>query len=142
MSFMDVPFLPVRPGSPVAGMLAATSIQPERMWRLTSDFLLAFFAEHLDGFGATPPTDTPAPTNQRYPPRPPMTGAAPAVIDHPSSFTSAQPVHRAGRAFVRPPGGDAVTGVSKRCANRQADGYRRRGPAEHDCRLARLPGPG
>ncbi len=50
MSFMDVPFLPVRPDSPVAGMLAATTIRPERMWRLTSDLLLAFFAEHLDGF--------------------------------------------------------------------------------------------
>ena len=29
-------------------MLAATSIRPERMWRLTTDLLLAFFAEHLD----------------------------------------------------------------------------------------------
>jgi len=50
MSFMDVPFLSVRPGTPVAGMLAATTIRPERMWRLTSDLLLAFFGEHLDGF--------------------------------------------------------------------------------------------
>ena len=63
MSFMDIPFLPVRPGSPVAGMLAATSIRPERMWRLTSDLLLAFFAEHLDGFSdpvdGFPGTDQP-----------------------------------------------------------------------------------
>ena len=48
--FMDIPFLALQPGSPVAGMHAATSIRPERMWRLTSDLLLAFFAEHLDGF--------------------------------------------------------------------------------------------
>ena len=48
---------------------------------------------------ATPPTDTPAPTNQRYhtahhDPR--------HVIDHPSTLMSAQPIHRAGRTFVRP----------------------------------------
>ena len=63
MSFMDIPFLPVRPDSPVAGMLAATSIRPERMWRLTSDLLLAFFAEHLDGYSdpvdGYPGTDQP-----------------------------------------------------------------------------------
>jgi hypothetical protein len=63
MSFMDVPFLPVRPDSPVAGMLAATTIRPERMWRLTCDSLLAFFAEHLDGFSdpadGLPGTDQP-----------------------------------------------------------------------------------
>ncbi|MET0327003.1 MAG: hypothetical protein ABW219_17440, partial [Ilumatobacteraceae bacterium] len=63
MSFMDVPFLPVRAGTPVAAMLAATTIRPERMWRLTSDLLLAFFDEHLDGFsdpvGAFSGTDRP-----------------------------------------------------------------------------------
>ena len=63
MSFMDIPFLAVQPGSPVAAMLAATSIRPERMWRLTSDLLLAFFAEHLDGFSdpvdGFPGTDQP-----------------------------------------------------------------------------------
>ena len=47
LSFMDVPFLPVPPAGPIAAMLGATSIGPERMWRLTSDLLLAFFAEHL-----------------------------------------------------------------------------------------------
>ena len=41
-----------------------------------------------------------------------MTGAH-HVIDHPSSFPSAQPVHRAGQTFVRPPGGDAVTGAEQ-----------------------------
>ncbi len=30
-------------------MLAAVTIAPERMWRVTSDLVLAFFAEHLDG---------------------------------------------------------------------------------------------
>jgi hypothetical protein len=29
-------------------MLAATSIEPRRMWRITCDLLLAFFAKHLD----------------------------------------------------------------------------------------------
>ena len=55
ISFMDIAFLPVQPASPVAGLLAATGIRPERMWRLTSDLLLGFFAEHLDGF--TDPAD-------------------------------------------------------------------------------------
>jgi dienelactone hydrolase len=55
MSFMDIPFLPVQPASPIAGMLAATTIRPERMWRLTCDLLLGFFAEYLDGF--TDPVD-------------------------------------------------------------------------------------
>jgi hypothetical protein len=47
LSFMDVPFLPAAAGSPVTAMLAATSIAPERMWRITSDLLLAFFGRHL-----------------------------------------------------------------------------------------------
>ena len=29
-------------------MLAATAIDPRRMWRVTCDVLLAFFATHLD----------------------------------------------------------------------------------------------
>ncbi len=29
-------------------MLRQTSIDPTRMWRITSDLLLAFFAEHRD----------------------------------------------------------------------------------------------
>jgi hypothetical protein len=49
LSFMDVPFLPVAAGSPVTAMLAATSIAPERMWRITCDLLLAFFGRHLSG---------------------------------------------------------------------------------------------
>ena len=52
MSFMDVPFLPLREGSIVTAMLAATRIAPQRMWRITSDLLLAFFARHLDGAAA------------------------------------------------------------------------------------------
>jgi hypothetical protein len=29
-------------------MLAATTIEPARMWRVTSDVVLAFLARHLD----------------------------------------------------------------------------------------------
>jgi hypothetical protein len=36
-------------------MLAATQIEPRRMWRITCDVLLAFFATHLDQAAATPP---------------------------------------------------------------------------------------
>jgi predicted dienelactone hydrolase len=48
-SFMDLPFLPLRDGAAVRGMLAATRIEPRRMWRVTCDVLLAFFGRHLDG---------------------------------------------------------------------------------------------
>jgi predicted dienelactone hydrolase len=48
LSFMDVPFLPQQDGAAVASMLAATTIAPQRMWRVTSDAVLAFFAKHLD----------------------------------------------------------------------------------------------
>jgi hypothetical protein len=30
----------------------ATKIQPQRMWRITCDLLLAFFARHLNGAAA------------------------------------------------------------------------------------------
>jgi predicted dienelactone hydrolase len=49
LSFMDVPFLPVRDDAPVTAMLSATDIKPERMWRIIGDLVLAFFAQHLDG---------------------------------------------------------------------------------------------
>jgi predicted dienelactone hydrolase len=52
MSFMDVPFLPLVDGAAVGPMLAATSIDAGRMWRITSDLLLAFFARHFDGAAA------------------------------------------------------------------------------------------
>jgi hypothetical protein len=48
LSFMDVPFLPLPAEGPVQAMLAATHIRPRRMWRITCDVLLAFFAKHLD----------------------------------------------------------------------------------------------
>ena len=68
-------------------MLAATSIRPERMWRLTSDLLLAFFAEHLDGFSdpATDPgTDQPEVSSARRDrPR--------RRIDHPSGSRPPSP---------------------------------------------------
>ena len=44
---MDIPFLPLRPGSLVAGRIGATTIEAQRMWRITCDLLLAFFAEHV-----------------------------------------------------------------------------------------------
>ena len=111
MSFMDIPFLAVQPGSPVAGMLAATSIRPERMWRLTSDLLLAFFAEHLDGF-SDPVRWIPRHRPTRGLHRPTVTGAHDVIHLH-SGSTCAQPVHRAGHTFVRPPGGDAVAGAEQ-----------------------------
>jgi dienelactone hydrolase len=52
ISFMDVPFLPVTPGSIVKPALDAIKIQPHRMWRVTCDLLLAFFARHLNGAAA------------------------------------------------------------------------------------------
>jgi hypothetical protein len=60
LSFMDVPFLPRQEQAPVNAMLAATTIQPERMWRVTSDAVLAFFGKHLDGRPA-PLLDGPSP---------------------------------------------------------------------------------
>ena len=52
MSFMDLPFLPVTDGSVVKPALDATKIEPQRMWRITCDLLLAFFAWHLNGAAA------------------------------------------------------------------------------------------
>lgn len=49
ISFMDVPFMPVEPGSMVAAGLVNLRIDAARAWRLISDTLLAFFATHLDG---------------------------------------------------------------------------------------------
>ena len=49
LSFMDVPFLPVTDASIVKPALAAAGIEPQRMWRITCDLLLAFFARHLNG---------------------------------------------------------------------------------------------
>jgi dienelactone hydrolase len=47
LSFMDVPLLPLPDESPARAMLAATQIEPRRMWRITCDLLLAFFATHV-----------------------------------------------------------------------------------------------
>jgi hypothetical protein len=41
-------------------MLAATAIDPRRMWRVTCDVLLAFFATHLDQEPAPPLLNGPA----------------------------------------------------------------------------------
>jgi pimeloyl-ACP methyl ester carboxylesterase len=53
MSFMDLPFLQLAADSPARMMLGQTSIDPTRMWRITSDLVLAFFAEHRDGAPST-----------------------------------------------------------------------------------------
>jgi pimeloyl-ACP methyl ester carboxylesterase len=47
ISFMDLPFLPLEPGSIVAGGMATVKIDASRAWRLISDVLLGFFGEHL-----------------------------------------------------------------------------------------------
>jgi predicted dienelactone hydrolase len=57
VSFMDVPFLPLTDGSIVKPGLDATKIEPQRMWRVTCDLMLAFFAKHLTGAAATSPLD-------------------------------------------------------------------------------------
>ena len=61
MSFMDLPFLTLADTSPARMMLGQTTIDPTRMWRVTSDLLLAFFAEHRDGAAATLDTVVAAP---------------------------------------------------------------------------------
>jgi hypothetical protein len=60
ISFMDIPFLPVAPGSMVAGGLALVSIDRRRAWRITCDLLPAFFARHLTGAPAPLLDDLPA----------------------------------------------------------------------------------
>ena len=52
VSFMDIPYLPVEPGSMMAAGLATVRIDPRRFWRIVSDYLLAFFGRHLRGEAA------------------------------------------------------------------------------------------
>ncbi|MFN0071812.1 MAG: hypothetical protein ACKVVP_10035, partial [Chloroflexota bacterium] len=49
ISFMDIPFLPVVPGSMVAAGMATIQIEREHAWRVICDHLLAFFARHPGG---------------------------------------------------------------------------------------------
>jgi predicted dienelactone hydrolase len=49
VSFMDAGFLPLQDKSMIKNALAMSGITPMRMWRITSDLLLAFFGRHLDG---------------------------------------------------------------------------------------------
>ena len=58
--FLDMPFLPLHPGGIMEAGLAAAAIDSERMWRVTCDYLLAFFARHLTGEPA-PLLDGPSP---------------------------------------------------------------------------------
>jgi len=44
VSFMDVPFLPLEPGSPVASMLAAATIDPARFLAVTNALVVAFLS--------------------------------------------------------------------------------------------------
>ena len=48
LSFMDLPFLALREGSPVVSMLAATTIDPTRMAQITGEVVHAFFDQYLD----------------------------------------------------------------------------------------------
>ncbi|MFN8632370.1 MAG: hypothetical protein U0893_00840 [Chloroflexota bacterium] len=58
ISFLDVPFLPIAPGSAMAGGLAGVSIDSVRAWRVICDYLLAFFRRHLgDASGAAAPAE-------------------------------------------------------------------------------------
>ena len=57
VSFMDIPFLPLADGSIVKPGIDATKIEPPRMWRITCDLMLAFFARHLIGGAAASPPD-------------------------------------------------------------------------------------
>jgi pimeloyl-ACP methyl ester carboxylesterase len=57
VSFMDVPFLPLTDASIVKPGIDATKIQPQRMWRISCDLMLAFFARHLNGAAAAPLVD-------------------------------------------------------------------------------------
>ena len=59
-NFLDVPFLPLHPDGIMQAGLAPAAIDGERMWRITCDYLLAFFAKHLDGASA-PLLDGPSP---------------------------------------------------------------------------------
>jgi hypothetical protein len=47
-SFMNIPFLPVQAQSMFKPMLVSATIDSRRMWRITCDYLLAFFEKHLN----------------------------------------------------------------------------------------------
>jgi hypothetical protein len=45
---MDVPFLPLHEQSMLKPMVSSATIESRRMWRITCDYLLAFFEKHLN----------------------------------------------------------------------------------------------
>lgn len=81
ISFLDVPFLPIAPGSMLAGGLAGVRIDARRAWRIICDYLLAFFDHDLSG---VPTSLLDQPVND-YPdvaigaPRALLTGTRPAT---------------------------------------------------------------
>jgi predicted dienelactone hydrolase len=58
-SFSDLPFLPL-PSELADPLLGGATIVPARMWRVTNDYLLAFFDRHLNGV-PSPLLDGPSP---------------------------------------------------------------------------------
>jgi predicted dienelactone hydrolase len=58
-SYSDAPFLPAE-AEILRSLVGGATIEPERMWRLASDLLLAFFNSHLLG-NAAPLLDGPSP---------------------------------------------------------------------------------
>lgn len=53
ISFLDVPFLPIAPGSMLAGGLVGVRIDARRAWRIICDYLLAYFGRYLNGTPTT-----------------------------------------------------------------------------------------
>jgi hypothetical protein len=81
--FMDLPFLPMEAASRAAGGLASVHLDSRRAWRITCDYLLAFFAGHVRGERA-PLLDGPSPAY------PEVTWGAPDTL-FPSPASTSKP---------------------------------------------------
>jgi len=55
MRFMDIPLLPLRYQIPVAQWSDTLSIEPQRMWHITTELLRAFFDRHVLDRDGWPP---------------------------------------------------------------------------------------